>query len=156
MISGDLSMNFWKGLGYESMGKINMKLMQGIEATEKQIQTQKHDKMSQRVAEKDETGKMYESHQMPQIAQKQLKPSKTTRKGKKTEDKPNTKSQKQVFSFRAAVSDISIWKSYGTASGKTMENIGTAAMNEYMKRHKLTGAEMAVFEALMAREGKRG
>lgn len=124
------------------MGKLDMKLMQGIEETENQIQTQKQDTE-------------FVGSQNPQKAPKQLKARNNTKKSKKSENKPNTKPQKQVFSFRAMVSDISIWKAYATATGRTMENIGTAAMHEYMKRHKLNAAEQAVFEALRAREGSR-
>ena len=125
------------------MGKLNMKLMKGVEETENQIQTQKQDTM-------------FVDSQKPQNPQRQSEPRKNIQKRKKSENKPNMNPQKQVFSFRAVVSDISIWRAYVTASGKTMENIATAAMNEYMKRHKLNDAERAVFEALKAREGKRG
>lgn len=118
------------------MGKLNMKLMQGVEDAEKQIQKEK------------QSQEIQDDLHMPQN-------SNNTSKRKKAENKPNTKPQKQVFSFRTVIADIAVWKAYATASGKTMENIGTAAMNEYMKRHKLTGAEQAVFEALMEREGSR-
>lgn len=124
------------------MGKLDMKLMQGIEETENQIQTQKQDTE-------------FVGSQNPQKAPKQLKARNNTKKSKKSENEPNMKPQKQVFSFRAMVSDISIWKAYSTASERTMENIGTAAMNEYVKRHKLNETEQAVYEALMAREGAR-
>lgn len=141
------------------MGKVNMKLMQGIEETEKQIQTEKQtqesDKVSQSILKGTETGKVPKKPQKSQEALKQSQPRKNTKKSKKAENEPNTRSQKQVFSFRAMVSDISVWKAYTTASGKTMENIGTVAMNEYIKRHKLTEAEQAVFDALRVREENR-
>lgn len=70
------------------------------------------------------------------------------------ENKANTKRKKQVFSFRAMVDDIANWKAYATATGVTMENVGTAAMNEYLKRHKLTGAEQAIFEGIKAKNEK--
>ncbi len=60
--------------------------------------------------------------------------------------------KKQVFSFRAVLADISIWKAYAVASGKTMENICNAAMYEYLKKHKLAGAEQAIFDAIKARD----
>lgn len=62
--------------------------------------------------------------------------------------KPNPKPKKQVFSFRAALDNIADWKAYATATKQTMETIGTAAMNEYLERHKLTGDEQAAFEAI--------
>ena len=70
------------------------------------------------------------------------------------EEKPNTKQKKQVFSFRATLDNIADWKAYATATGQTMENVGTAAMNEYLDRHKLTGAEQAIFEAMKAKSEK--
>lgn len=62
--------------------------------------------------------------------------------------KPNPKPKKQVFSFRAALDNIADWKAYATATKQTMETIGTAAMNEYLEHHKLTGDEQAAFEAI--------
>lgn len=128
------------------MGKLNVKLMQGIKETENQIQSDKQ-------TQKQDT--VFVDSQNPEKAPKQSKARSDTKKGKTSENEPNTKPQKQVFSFRAMIADIAFWKAYSTASGKTMENIGTAAMHEYMKRHKLNGAEQAVFEALMVRERSR-
>lgn len=62
-------------------------------------------------------------------------------------------SRKQVFSFRAVVADITIWRAYAVAKGETVENLGNAAMEEYLKRHKLSGTELAIFESLKARDG---
>jgi len=59
--------------------------------------------------------------------------------------------KKQVFSFRAGVSDIAGWKAYAVATGQTVEGIGNAAMKEYLKRHKLSGTDQMIFEALKAR-----
>lgn len=138
------------------MGKLNMKLMQGIEETEHQIKIQKQDKMLQSVSEKAESGKMSESVQKPQIAFGQSKPRKNMKKSGKAENGTNTRSKKQVFSFRAKVSDIAIWKAYATAAGiNTMEYLGSLALNEYIRQHKLTGAEKAVFEALKLRDAER-
>lgn len=61
-------------------------------------------------------------------------------------------SKKQVFSFRAMLADVVIWKAYAVASGKTMEDICNAAINEYLRRHKLAGVEQAVFDAIKARD----
>jgi len=135
------------------MGKLNMKLMQGIEDAENQIQKEKQIVGGQKaqktqVAPDNVRGPV----RKPQTAPEQSKARKNTKKSKIIENKPNTSSQKQVFSFRAAVSDIAIWRAYATASGKTMEYISNAAMNEYIKRHKLNEVEIAVFEALMVRE----
>lgn len=89
------------------------------------------------------------------------------RKSQKAEKQPSSKKstamrknnetdkiqQKQVFSFRAVLNDIVIWKAYAIASGKTMEDICNVAMNEYLKRHRLAGTEQTIFEALKTRDG---
>lgn len=92
--------------------------------------------------------------QKPQTAPEPQEPIKSTPAEEKAEEKPNTKQKKQVFSFRATLDNIADWKAYATATGQTMENVGTAAMNEYIDRHKLTGAEQAIFEAMKAKSEK--
>jgi len=106
------------------MGNLNMRLMRGIEEAEK-----------------------------PQKNEKQSRSKKNTpmrKKGKKETDKIL---KKQVFSFRAMVSDVTLWKAYATAKGQTVESIGNNAMHEYLKRHKLSETEQAIFEALKVRDG---
>ncbi|MCM1181229.1 MAG: hypothetical protein NC347_13295 [Clostridium sp.] len=89
--------------------------------------------------------------QKPQTAPEPSQPIENTPKEEKAEEKPNTKQKKQVFSFRATIEDIASWKAYATATGQTMENVGTAAMNEYLENHRLTGAEQSIFEAMKSR-----
>lgn len=92
--------------------------------------------------------------EVPQEAPKQFELQKSTPTEEKAEGKANTKQKKQVFSFRATLDNIADWKAYATATGQTMENVGTAAMNEYLDRHKLTGAEQTIFEAMKAKSEK--
>lgn len=61
-----------------------------------------------------------------------------------------------MFSFRALIKDISMWRAYAVASGKTMEDICNAAMNEYLRKHKLAGVEQAVFDAIKMRDSNGG
>lgn len=89
--------------------------------------------------------------QKPQTAPEPSQPIENTHTEEKATEKANTKQKKQVFSFRATIEDIASWKAYATATGQTMENVGTAAMNEYLENHKLTGAEQSIFEAMKAR-----
>lgn len=63
--------------------------------------------------------------------------------------------KKQVFSFRAAINDICIWKAYVTARGMKMEDIATDAMKEYLKKHKLSETEQIIFNALIDRNADR-
>ena len=92
--------------------------------------------------------------QKPETAPEPHEPIQTPVAEEKAEEKPNTKQKKQVFSFRATLDNIADWKAYATATGQTMENVGTAAMNEYLDRHKLTGAEQAIFEAMKSKNEK--
>jgi len=92
--------------------------------------------------------------QKPETAHELHEPIQTPVAEEKAEEKPNTKQKKQVFSFRATLDNIADWKAYATATGQTMENVGTAAMNEYLDRHKLTGAEQAIFEAMKSKNEK--
>lgn len=114
-------------------------------------------KAEERQPEKEENQKEEPAKKDAQTAQEphrvteKAQPTISTHRAEKGEETANTKQKKQVFSFRASLNDISIWKAYSTASGQTMENIGTAAMNEYISNHALTGAERAVFDAMKAR-----
>lgn len=140
------------------MGKLNMKLMQGVAEAEQQIQKEKQtDSKNGKVADKaGDTGKVSKISPKTQSNHKQSGTRrKNTQQSQKTANEPNMKSQKQVFSFRATVSDISIWKTYAIASGRPISYITVAAMNEFMQRHKLSDVEQTVFEALKAREEDR-
>ena len=136
-----------------SMGSLNMKLMQGIEEAENQMQKEKQ---TQKAEEKEnmenETKGIQKTAGKPQTAKKQPG-TKNTGMGKKNGNESGNMQKKQVFSFRGILSDIVIWKTYAVASGKTMENICNVALNEYLKKHKLTGAEQAIFDAIKARDG---
>ncbi|MFG6395334.1 MAG: hypothetical protein K1W24_14325 [Lachnospiraceae bacterium] len=130
-----------------------MKLMQGIEETENQM---KKEKTTQKPEKKEnvenEAGSIQKTVGKLKTAKKQPRAKKNTGIGKKDGNAPDKMQKKQVFSFRAVLADISIWKTYAVASGKTMEDICNAAMNEYLKKHKLAGAEQAIFEAIKARD----
>lgn len=139
------------------MGGINIKLMQGIGEVENQMQKEKQiqtPKREEAVRKETETRDTKETAGKPQKAGKQPSSKKSTAMRKNNEtDKIQ---QKQVFSFRAMLADISIWKAYAVASGKTMEDICNAAMYEYLKKHKLADVEQAVFDAIKARDSNSG
>ena len=140
------------------MGKMNMKLMQGIGETEGLFQKEKQSETNEIPAAKKEQKDMKSEGEKNAPSDSIKKTSENTKKAESPKSKTKTKKkaekgQKQVFSFRACVDDISLWRAYTTAVGETMENIGSAAMNEYIKHHKLSGGpEFAIFEAIMARE----
>ena len=88
----------------------------------------------------------------PQKSVKQPRTKKNTGMGKKNGNEPGNMQKKQVFSFRAMVSDVTVWKAYAIATGQTVESIGNNAMNEYLKKHKLSGTEQVIFDAIKIRD----
>lgn len=149
------------------MGKVNVKLMQGIAEAEEQV-------ARDREVQEIHAGEGDRDKEMPGKSPDNVKQDSDAQQGHDTESfneqrKPKGRSmaanekgrnskklnKKQVFSFRAAINDINIWKAYATASGKTMEEVGTEAMNGYIRRHKLSEKEQAVFDALMVRNVDR-
>ena len=134
------------------MGGVNMKLMQGIDETENQM---KKEKTTQKTEKKENVGNELQNTQKavrkPQTARGQQK-VKNTAMRKKAVIEPDEMSKKQVFSFRAVLTDIAVWKAYAVATGQTVESIGNNAMNEYLKKHKLSGAERVIFDAVKARD----
>ena len=135
------------------MGGVNMKLMQGIDETENQLQKEKQTPKTEEAMRK-ETGTENKKGTVrnPQKSEKQLRTKKNIGMGKNNEKETDKMLKKQVFSFRALFSDITVWKAYATATGKTMEDICNAAMNEYLRKHKLAGVEQAIFDAIKARD----
>lgn len=129
------------------MGTINMNLLKGIEEQENMIDKKKIEQ------------KELEQQKLPEKTQPKLKTSsKRSSSKQRIPEKENDekegkgKPKKQVFSFRATVEDIINWKAYATATGQTMEIIGTAAMKEYLTNHVLTGTEQTIFEAVKERD----
>lgn len=98
--------------------------------------------------------KVVEAPQMPQIAPETQEPIKSTLAEEKAKEKPNTKQRKQVFSFRAAISDIAVWRAYATATGMSLEKFANAALQKYVENHPLTGTEQVIFEALKERNSR--
>lgn len=129
------------------MGGLNLKLMQGIEETEGLIKQGKQPQKAPVSDAKQEKKAEEASDGAGKVPAAPKKPRTSPRKGAEKKGRE----EKQVFSFRAPLEEIALWKAFATATGETMEHIGCMAMDEYIKRHKLTGKELAVFEALKAR-----
>ena len=135
------------------MGNLNMRLMRGIEETENQMQKEKQSqKLEEQEKMDNETKDTLKAAENPQKSEKQPMSKKNTSMRKKDEKEPDKMFKKQVFSFRAMVSDVTGWKAYAIATGQTVESIGNNAMHEYLKRHKLSGTEQVIFEAIKARD----
>lgn len=139
---------------------LNLKLMQGIEREEAQIQKDKQvsdTHPNKPIGNTEETRK--ESGGREMLSESSAKAPTGSKKegarksGTKSKKKENTdKKDKQVFSFRATLSDISTWRFFATSTSQTMEQMASSALNEYVSKHKLSDSERMVFEALMARE----
>ena len=139
------------------MGKLDLKLLEGIGEAEGLIQKERQQDVRTPGSEegkKEVPGKYSgierEVPEKPIISRQTKGQELQETKGK--DEGQRKASEKRVFSFRAQISDINMWKSYATATGETMERIGKKAMNEYISRHKLADARLAVFEALMDRD----
>ncbi len=134
------------------MGGVNMKLMKGIDDAENQLQKEKQTpKIEEAMRKETGTENNKGTVRNPQKSEKQPRAKKTSMR-KKAVIEPDKMSKKQVFSFRAVLTDIAIWKAYAIATGQTVESIGNNAMNEYLKKHKLSGAERVIFDAIKARD----
>lgn len=62
----------------------------------------------------------------------------------------NTTSQnKKVFSFRGNEEDVKAWRLYASISGTKVDDLGSMALNEYLKNHPLVDIEKALFDKKM-------
>lgn len=133
------------------MGKLNVKLMQGIDETEKQIQQEKKQQPAYEAEKKvgEFTDRISEVQQSRALKGAAVK--KNVQSDVKDGVASNIRIKKHVFSFRADIKEINIWKTYALSCGRSMESVGSEAMSEYIKKHKLSETEQAVYNALMAK-----
>lgn len=89
--------------------------------------------------------------QYPQEAPEQAKPEKpgesTTSRQKATTTAD--KAKKKVFSFWADKSKQDAWRTYAKVKNITVSELGVKAIDEYIKRHKLTEKEQQIFDLYM-------
>lgn len=72
----------------------------------------------------------------------------------KPENKKAPVGKKIVFSFRSPKSNVESWRIYASVKGMKVEDLGAAALDEYMKKHPLSDEEQAVFNTLLANKMK--
>lgn len=65
--------------------------------------------------------------------------------------KPEKVKQK-VFSFRAEENKVDQWRVQAVARGITVNELGEKAIDEYIKRHKLTEDQQQLFDLTMAQK----
>lgn len=67
---------------------------------------------------------------------------------KEKEEAPvKKKNDNAVFSFRSDSDSIKTWRLYASIKQMPIGELGTVAMEEYLQRHPLEGAEKAFFDS---------
>ena len=83
-------------------------------------------------------------------------PKRSTKRNTKTvKEEPKEepqKAQKKVFSFRAEVDQVDSWRVYADAKGMKVDELGTLALTEYIKKHSLTEDQKKIYELKMAQK----
>ena len=83
-------------------------------------------------------------------------PKRSTKRNTKTEPEKVTespqKAQKKVFSFRAEVDQVDSWRVWADAKGLKVDELGTLALTEYIKKHSLTEDQRQIYELKMAQK----
>lgn len=83
-------------------------------------------------------------------------PKRSTKRNTKTvKEEPKEepqKAQKKVFSFRAEVDQVDSWRVYADAKGMKVDELGTLALTEYIKKHSLTEDQRQIYELKMAQK----
>ena len=114
-------------------------LAQAAQAATDHFFTGSVEDQSESVSKPSETAQ--EGRQADRTGESSSDETKAVRERKKTVAEPV-----KVFSFRAAVRDVDQWRLYASIRGEKVDEIGAAAMREYLKRHPLTGEEKALFD----------
>lgn len=84
------------------------------------------------------------------------KPSEPTETAQKSSEEPQ-RGEKKVFSFRAPENEVISWRAYAEAKGIKVDDLGEKALQEYIKRHALTGDQKELYEKINElRSLKRG
>ena len=117
----------------------NKNLTQAAQAATDHFFTGSVEDHSENVNKPSETAQ--EGRQADRTGESSSDETKAVRERKKTVAEPV-----KVFSFRAAVRDVDQWRLYASIRGEKVDEIGAAAMREYLKRHPLTGEEKALFD----------
>lgn len=123
------------------MGKLNMNLLKGIEEQESVIDRSKQEQEETRHIAQDTP----QVSQNPNTPLKQQQPQKNTYKEEKVQNRVNTKVAKAVMGFRAEIEKMENWKLYASVTGQEIGILCTAAIDEYINRHKLTAEQQQLF-----------
>ena len=83
------------------------------------------------------------------------KAKKNTKKATKADAGQSVKPEKakqKVFSFRAEENKVNQWRVQAVARGITVNELGEKAIDEYIKKHKLTEDQQQLFDLTMAQK----
>ena len=149
------------------MGKLNIALLKGIDETNNQIDKEKQEALQEAfMNEKDDSIEGFkhmdgeemqkdflndkenpaETVQKPEAHKKSKSSKKNASEKEKIEIQTNTKPKKAVMGFRAEQEKMEVWKLYADATGQEIGVLCTAAIDEYIKRHKLNEDQQKFFD----------
>lgn len=74
------------------------------------------------------------------------------KKSEKNVPEAKQKPQKKVFSFRAEVESADSWRVWADAKGLKVDELGSKAIAEYIKRHPLTADQQKIYDLKMAQK----
>lgn len=66
--------------------------------------------------------------------------------------KPRVIDTHKVFSFRAPIETVDSWRVWAEAKGMKVDELGTLALTEYIKKHSLTADQKKIYELKMAQK----
>lgn len=108
---------------------------------DQQESTNKPVQAAQEGRQEGRTGKLSAKRKAAENGVKMAQERRVTNKGKKVDDT-------KVFSFRSWIDEVEEWRLYAAAKGIQIDELGAAAMREYIKRHALTDEEKELQTAL--------
>ena len=93
-----------------------------------------------------------EPAEQPQEELQEAKADKSTPAPIKAQEKAQSAPKKKVFSFRADPDMMAAWRIYADACGMKVDELGAAALQEYIKRHPLkTEEQKQIYEIKLKR-----
>lgn len=76
-------------------------------------------------------------------------PAKEEMADKTSHEAGDKKSKKHVFSFRGNEESVKAWRLYAAITGTKVDDLGSAALTEYINNHPLSPAAQALYNERM-------
>lgn len=95
-----------------------------------------------------------ETTKKPAKRNTKTEPEKVTESPQKAQEgkKPRVIDTHKVFSFRAPIETVDSWRVWAEAKGLKVDELGTLALTEYIKKHSLTADQKKIYELKMAQK----